>query len=329
VNLITTPTRRLVIAAAWALLLPGTSRAQTAKQHRIAYLSPGSGYPIGPPLPALWEGLRSLGYDDNNIAVEIRYADGKMERLPDLAAELVRLTPEVIIAPAPAVVTAFRQATSTIPIVMANVADPVGAGFITSLAHPGGNITGLANLAQETVGKRLQLLTTVFPGAKRIAVLLDPVNRGNMLQLDAARQAVAALAIDVFAVEARTAVEIKSAFAAMTREHADALLIPDDPVFTTARAEIVGLAASHKLPTIYQSRQWVVGGGLLSYGTNLDSLFRQLATYVDKILKGAKPADLPVEQPTKFELVINLKTAKVLGLTVPQLLLASADEIIE
>lgn len=171
------------------------------------------------------------------------------------------------------------------------------------------------------MGKRLQLLRTAFPDTRRIAILFDPANPGNMLQLQAAQQAAPTLRMEVLAIEVRAPGEIDGTFAAMTREHADALFVADDPVFFLIRGEILGFAASHKVPAIYQSREWVAGGGLLSYGTNPDSLYRQVATYVDKILKGARPADLPVEQPTKFELVINLKTAQALGLTVPQLLL--------
>jgi putative ABC transport system substrate-binding protein len=252
-----------------------------------------------------------------------------LERLRDLAIELVRLSPEVIVAGAPAAVKAAEQATASIPIVMVNVADPVGIGFIASLAHPGGNITGLANLAQETVGKRLQLLKTAVPDAARLAIMFNPGNPGNVLQFQAARQASGALFADVFSVEAHASKEIEGAFAAMTREHGEAVLVADDPVFGAAMVEVIRLAASHGLPAIYQRRDWVAAGGLMSYGPNFFDLFRQAAAYVDNILKGAKPAHLPVQQPTSYELVINLKTAKALGLTLSQLLLAQADEVIE
>jgi putative ABC transport system substrate-binding protein len=304
-----------------------TARAQPARHYRIAILFPASRVSSEPNRGALNEGLRALGYGKADIEIEVRNADGHLERLPDLAAELVRLSPEVIVAGAPAAVKAAQQATATIPIVVVNVADPVGAGFVASLARPGGNVTGLANLAQETVGKRLQLLKTTIPGAVRIAILFNPGNPGNVLQFQAARQAAGALLTDLLSVEARGPDEIEGAFAAMTRAHSEALFVADDPIFDVVK--ITGLAASHGLPTIYQRREYVTVGGLISYGPDLSNLYGQAASYVDKILKGAKPADLPVQQPTKYELVINLKTAKALGLTVPQLLLAQADEVIE
>jgi putative ABC transport system substrate-binding protein len=300
------------------------TRAQPTKRRRIAILIPG-GVP-DPRTGPITQGLRALGYGDQVIAIEIRAAEGHLERLPDLAAELVQLTPEVVIAPGPAAVQAAKEATSAIPIVMTDVADPVGAGFVADFAHPGGNITGLSNLARETAGKRLQLLKTAVPGAGRIAILLNPVNAGNLLQFRGVQEAAQTLGVALLPVQVINADGIDGAFAAMTREHADALFVPDDPVFSLPVAE---LAVSNKLPAIFQSRRLVDAGGLMSYGTNLNDLYRQVAVYVDKILKGAKPADLPVEQPTKFELVINLKTAKALGLAVPPSLLARADEVIE
>jgi putative ABC transport system substrate-binding protein len=315
------------IAAAAAL----AARAQ-ARRHLIAMLTLGRGSPAEsePDRQGLLRlGLRALGYGDEDITIEIRAAEGRPERLPDLAAELVRLAPEVIVAYAPAAVQAAKQATSTIPIVMVDIADPAGAGFISSLAHPGGNITGLANLAQETVGKRLQLLKTVTPGVKRIAILLNPKNAGNVLQLQAAGQASPTLGLELISVEASHADDIEGAFAAMTREHADALFVASDPVFGSTARTVTKLAASRKLPAIYQHRLFVEAGGLMSYGTGLNDLHRHAAAYVAKILKGEKPADLPVEQPTKFELVINLGTANALGLRMPQSLLALADEVIE
>jgi putative tryptophan/tyrosine transport system substrate-binding protein len=321
------PTRRLVLTAAGALLLPRAAGAQGATHHRIAVLSPGS--PPSAALEALRQGLSALGYGDEALEIEIRYADGHMERLPGVAAELVRLAPEVIVAGGPAAVQAAKQATATIPIVMVNVADPVGAGFVASLAHPDDTITGLANLAQDTVGKRLQLLKGAAPGAGRIAILVNPANRGNLLQFQAAQQAAPTLRIEVLAVEARAAAEIDGAFDAVTRDRVDALFVAEDPVFTAAGERIVELAASRRSPAIYQSREWVRIGGLMSYGADLNDLYRHVAAYVDKILKGAKPADLPVEQPTKFQLVVNMKTAQALGLTIPTVILAGADEVIE
>ena len=326
---ITSPTRRLVLAAAGALLLPRAARAQKAKRRRIAYLSAGSRPLMEPTFGAFRQGLRALGYRDDDIEIEERYADASPGRLPELAAELVHLAPEVIVAPGPAAVRATKQATSTIPIVMVSVADPVGAGFVASLAHPGGNVTGLANLAQETMGKRLQLLKTTIPGTERIAILLNPGNPGNILQLQAARQPARTLRTELLSVEYGSLDDIDGAFATMTRERADSLIVLADPISIEAKGRIVELAASHKLPAIYPTRESAMVGGLMSYGTDLNDLNRSAATYVDKILKGAKPADLPVEQPTKFELVVNLKTAQALGLTVPTVILAGADEVIE
>jgi putative tryptophan/tyrosine transport system substrate-binding protein len=324
----TSPTRRLVLAAGGALLLPRAARAQSAKR-RIAIVAPASRASGEPYLDAFWQGLRALGYGDENLAIEIRYADGHMERLPDLAVELVQLGPEVIVAAGPAAVQAAKMATETIPIVMVAIADPVGAGFIVSLAHPGGNLTGLANLGEETVGKRLQLLKAAAPGAERIAILLNPRNPGNILQFQAAQKAALTLRVALLSVEARTPDNIDSAFATMIHEHSDALFVTADPVFDLVRAKITEFAASRKLPTIYPQREFAAIGGLMSYGPDLFDLFRRAAAYVDKILKGAKPADLPVEQPTKFQLVVNLKTAQALGLTIPPAILAGADEVIE
>jgi putative ABC transport system substrate-binding protein len=217
------------------------------------------------------------------------------------------------------------QATSTIPIVI-SIGDPVGLGFVSSLAHPGGNITGLSTVSPEMAGKWLQLLKTVIPGTERIAFL---VNLRNPQQVPLVQQAARTLRTDLLSVEASTSDEIDDAFATMAREHAQALIVTGDPVFFLERPRIVGYTASHKLPAIFQWREFAAIGGLMSYGPDQIDLFRRAATYVDKILKGAKPADLPVEQPTKFQLVVNLKTAQALGLTIPTVILAGADEVIE
>jgi putative ABC transport system substrate-binding protein len=277
----------------------------------------------------LRQGLRALGHGDEDITIEIRGAEGRPERLPDLAAELVRLAPEVIVALGPAAAQAAKEATSTTPIVMVDVADPVAAGFVGSLPHLGKNITGLTSLSVETVRKRLQLLKTAPPGAKRIAILFESRNAGNLLQLEAARQAAPTLGVELIPVEVSKADEIDSAIATITRERADAFLVPNSGVFFLTERTIRELAMNRKLPAIYQDRRFVAAGGLMSYGTDLEDLYRHAAVYVDKILKGEKRADLPVEQPTKFELVINLKTAKELGLTIPPSILARADEVIE
>ena len=325
----TPATRRLVLAATGALLLPRAVDAQRAKRRRIAFLNLGSRASAEAYFGVLQQGLHALGYLDEDIEIEIRGANGHLERLSDLAAELVHLGPEVIIGLGPAVVQALRQAAPTIPIVMVDVADPVGLGFVASLAHPAANVTGLANLAQETVGKRLQLLKTAIPDAERIAMLVNPGNRGNILQLEATREAAGTLRIELLPVETRAAGEIESAFALMARGRAEALIVASDPVFFLEKTRIVDLAARQKLPAIYQLREYSTIGGLMSLGPDLNDLWGRAASFVDKILKGAKPADLPVEQPTKFELVVNLKAAQALGLTIPPSILAGADEVIE
>jgi putative ABC transport system substrate-binding protein len=324
--------RRSVIASIAGLIFSARlAEADGKPKRRLGMLFIG---PANTPLTkalfnAFWEGMRALGYSPDEFELAVRWGDGRVESLPALAAELVRLTPEVIVAGGPPAVAATRKAMPTIPIVMVDIADPVGQGFVASLAHSGGNITGLANLAQELAGKRVELLKSVSPSSAVVAVLFNPDNPGNLIQLRGAENAAKALRVNVVAVEVRASNEIERALAAIGREHADALVVADEPVFNGVPGEVALLAARRKLPAVYASRPFVVAGGLISYGVDKPSLFRQAASYVDKLLKGAKPADLPVEQPTKFELVINLKTAKALGLTVPQSLLARADEVIE
>jgi putative ABC transport system substrate-binding protein len=325
----TPPTRRLVLAAAGASLLPRVARAQPVKRHRIATLAQGSRASVGEQWEAFRQGLRALGYGDEDIAIESRWADGHVERLPGLAAELVRLAPEVIVAGSITVGLAVKQATSTIPIVVAVASDPVGAGLIASIAHPGGNVTGLSTMQEETVAKEVELLKTAVARVDRIAVLVDPGNPAHAGMLQAVQQAAQTLRAELLSIEARVPDEIDGAFDVMSREHADALVVLGGPLIFTQRSRITELAASHRLPAIYNQRELVATGGLMSYGADLKDMNRRAATYVDKILKGAKPADLPVEQPTKFDLVINLKTAKALGLTIPQSILARADEVIE
>jgi ABC-type uncharacterized transport system substrate-binding protein len=324
--------RRLVIESiAGLIFLARLAEAAEKPKRRIGMLFIGpAGAPLGKTLfNAFWEGMRALGYSSDDFEFVVRWGDGRVESLPALAAELARLTPEVIVAGGPPAVAAARKAMPTIPIVMVDIADPVGQGFVASLAHPGGNITGLANLAQELAGKRVELLKAVSPGSAGIAFLFNPDNPGNLMQLRGAENAAKALRIDVVAVEVRANDEIERTFAALGRGHADALVVADEPVFNAVPGEVALLAARRKLPAVYASRPFVVAGGLISYGVDKPGLFRQAASYVDKLLKGAKPADLPVQQPTKFELVINLKTAKALGLAVPPSILARADEVIE
>ncbi len=279
---------------------------------------------------AFRQGLRELGYvDGQNIAIEHRASGWKYERLPGLAAELVRLKVEVIVAASPPATEAARQATRTIPIIFTVVGDPVAAGFVASLARPGGNVTGLATISPEMLGKQLEMLKQIVPKISRVAILLNPDQGGHRLAVRQAEGAVRALGVQLQILEARTASEIDTAFAAMTSQRAGGLVVLRDAVFRAQRAQIVGLAAKNRLPAVYGLREEAEAGGLMAYGASVPQNFRRAATYVDKILKGAKPADLPVEQPTKFELVINVKTARALRLTIPSSLLAQADEVIE
>jgi putative ABC transport system substrate-binding protein len=305
---------------------------QPTKVHRIGVLTPA--FPPSepnPPLEAFRQGLRDLGYvEGQNLVLEHRYAEGSFERLPELAAELVRLQVEVIVASGAPAIRAAQHATRTIPIVMAATADPVGQGFVASLAHPGGNITGLSFLSTELPGKRLELLKETVPQSTRIAVLINAAHPYYASVMDNLTGAARALGLQLHVVELRSAEELDTAFVAMTREGADALIeVGDQALMDGLRGRVADLAAKSRLPAMYDWKMYVDAGGLMSYGPSVSDIFRRAATYVDKILKGAKPADLPVEQPTKFELVINLKTAKALGITMPPSLLLLADEVIQ
>jgi putative tryptophan/tyrosine transport system substrate-binding protein len=280
---------------------------------------------------AFLEGMRALGYvEGQHFVLEYRGAQGQFEGFPDLAAELVRLKVEVIVAQGTPAALAAKHATTTIPIVMVGVGDPVGSGLVASLARPGGNITGLSNLSPELVRKQLEFLKDVRPTVSRVAVLWNPANPASHLMVRAADVAAQALGVQLHLVEARGRGPdaFDSAFAAMTNAHADALLVLADTIFFEHRRRLAELAAMSHLPTMYQGREHVEAGGLISYAASVPDVWRHGATYVDKILKGAKPADLPVEQPTRFELVINLKTAQALGITMPPSLLLLADEVI-
>jgi putative tryptophan/tyrosine transport system substrate-binding protein len=315
------------------LAAPLAAEAQQAtKVPRIGYLA--NNLAAAPRLDeALRQGLRDLGYvEGRNVVIEIRDAEGKPERLPALAAELVALKVDVIVAPNTPQALAAKQATRTLPIVFSFVADPVASGLVTSLARPGGNVTGLSSLTPELVGKRLELLTQAVPGVSRVAVLWQPGFQGERTDKDmlkGADVAARALGVRLQFVEAQGPADIDRAFSDMTRARAGALTLLGSTMFITERRRLVDLAAKNRLPAVYARREYVDAGGLMSYGSNIADLFRRTATYVDKILKGAKPADLPVEQPTKFELVINLKTAKALGLTIPPSVLGRADEVIQ
>jgi len=299
--------------------------------HRIGWLGGGSP-PTGPnpSLEAFRQGLRDLGYvEGQNLVIEYRYAEGKFERFPALAAELVRLPVDVIVTGGVNAARAAQQATRTIPIVLAAGGDPVGLGLVASLARPGGNLTGLSLMGSELEGKRLELLKEAVPTVSRVAVLVNPSNSNTVLQWKEMEGAAQSLGMQLHALEVRSADELERAFATATREGAGALMVFRDFLTGTLRAQIIHLAAKGRLPVMSEEREFVDAGGLMSYSPSLADLNRRAAGYVDKILKGTKPADLPVEQPIKFELVINLKTAEALGLTIPPVVLFQADEVIK
>jgi putative ABC transport system substrate-binding protein len=277
------------------------------------------------------EGLRDHGWiEGKNLIVDYRYFGDHWERAPALGAELVALKPDLLFAPNPQAAAALKSATADIPIVFASVADPVGLGLVQSLSHPGGNITGLTELVPgDWIGKRIEVLRELVPSASKIALLINPRNPQHKLRLtDEVPRAGGSLGVTLLVVEATTPEELDTAFDSAADQHADAIVIFGDPLTAQNAQRVVALAAKHHLPASFLFRQFA-NGGLIVYGPDLADLFRRAGGYIDKILKGTKPADLPVEQPTKFELVINLKTAKALGLTVPATLLAQADEVIE
>jgi putative ABC transport system substrate-binding protein len=319
------------------LTAPLAARAQESKVYRVGMLfqgspdSPGSGSTILKRRRSLVDTLRELGYiEGQNLVVDRRLAESKLERFPGLAAELVALKPDVILAESTPSGTAARQATATIPIVLLNVSDPVGSGLVASLAHPGGNITGVTDFGVELAAKELDVLHALFPKAKRFAVLISD-NPVHSFQLKAIEDAASAIGLTVTPERATSLEELDVAFSSMTRKNVAAFILLGGPPFTSEASidKVVALAAKSKIPAMYPNRWRVERGGLLSYGPNLSDTYRTAATYVGKILKGAKPGDFPIEQPTKFELVINLKTAKTLGLTIPPSLLGRADEVIQ
>ena len=325
--------RRFVLALmAWALAAPLASFAQqSAKIARIGFLHPASPQSADIRLQAFRDGLGELGYvEGKNLQLEVRWGEGKLERLPTLAAELVQAKVDVIVASSSPGVVAAHQATRTIPIVMPTSSDPVGDGLVASLARPGGNITGLSQMAPELGEKRLQLLKEMFPKVSHaMAVLWNPAYVGMRARFEQAKAAAPAVGLTVQSVEVRDTRELDLAFEAIIREHPEALLLLVDPFTFSQRSRIVEFAAEQRLPAMYETSDFVDAGGLISYGPNISELFRRAATYVDKILRGAKPADLPIEQPTKFELVINMRAAKALGIKFPDSILLRADEVIE
>jgi len=326
--------RRVLVATtlAFAILsVPFFAGAQQAtKVHRIGFLSATSPSAIAARVEAFRRGLRELGYvEGKNIVIEWRYAEGKLDRLTELSTELVRLKVDVIVTAGPPLTRVAKEATSTIPIVMAMDTDPVGNGFVVSLARPGRNITGLSTLLPEISGKRLELLKEIIPKLSRVAVLgtsTSPTYAPVMREIELAAKA---LKLQVQYLDVLDPKDIETAFRAANKGRAQALLTLGSPVLDSERAHVADRALENRLPTIYPQIEYTQAGGLMYYGTNTPELFRRATTYVDKILRGATPADLPVEQPTKFELVINLKTAKQIGLTIPQSVLYRADRVIK
>jgi len=302
---------------------------QAGRVYRIGFLSPLSRSETDRQ-NAFRQGMREIGYvEGKDFVIEGRFAEGQYQRISGLATELVRMKVDVIVAWGTPASIAAAQATSTLPIVILSVTDPVGSGLATSLARPGRNITGVSNLSRDLSGKLLELLIQVVPGISRIAALRNPLNSSSALHLNETEAAARELGVELQLVEARTPEDLEGAFAAIRRGRARGVVVLTDAMFIGQRRRIADLAMKSRLPTVFARRENAEGGGLMSYGPSLSDQFRRAATYVDKILKGASPTDLPVEQPTKFELVGNLKTAKALGLTIPPSVLGRADDVIQ
>jgi putative ABC transport system substrate-binding protein len=314
-------------AAAWPL---AAEAQQAGKILRIGVLLPGPPTTFSVRTEAFRQGLRDLGYvEGKTVIIDWRAAEERVEQLAALAAELVSLRVDIIVTAGTPATEAAKNATQTIPIVMAAVGDAVGSGLVASLARPGGNVTGFTIVAPDLSGKRLELLKEIVPGISRIAALLNPTNRTYQHELAEMRAAATTLGLLLQPVEVSAPNTLDAVFAAMKRDGVQALVVLTDAIFYSERGHIVDLAAKSRLPSVFWDRQFVEDGAFMSFGPRPVDLFRRSATYVDRILKGAKPGDLPVEQPTQFELIINVKTAKMLGLTVPPTLLARADEVIE
>ena len=325
--------RKITGLALWALLFAlsvDVAAQQPKKIAKIGALFPSNPAATAHLLEAFSQGLRAHGYmDGTNLVLERRYGEAKAERISELARELVSLKVDVIVTATDVAIAAVKQQTSTIPIVMANSTDPVGTGFVASLARPGGNITGHSTISPELSGKRLELLREVVPGLSRVAFLWNPDVRGAVLDYKETEGAARSLGLHLQSVEASRAENLERAFSAITKERAQVLIFPTpNPVGFANRGQIASFAQKNRLPSMFGQNEYVDAGGLMSYGPSNADLWRRAATYVDKILKGRTPADLPVEQPTKFELVINLKTAKQIGLTIPPNVLARADKVI-
>jgi putative ABC transport system substrate-binding protein len=321
----------VLFALLFALCVPAEAQ-QPKKVPLIGYLAAGDAASNSAPSEAIRLALRERGYiEGQNIATEYRYAEGKLDRLPELAAELVRLRVDIIlVAGGTNTVRAAMNSTKTIPIVMVGAGvDPIVAGVVESLARPGGNVTGITNLTGELGGKRLELLKEAVPKVTRVAMLWDPTSPNNVLELKEVQTAARPLGLTVRSWEVRVADDFDKVFAAISKQRADGLYVPGGALLINNRKWVVDFALKSRLPSVYNSREAVDDGGLISYGADLADSYRRVAYYVDRILKGAKPADLPVEQPTKFELVINLKTAKQIGLRIPPEVLARANRLIK
>ena len=326
--------RQILIAlGASAIAAPFCSFAQqTSKIWRVGFLSlrPRPASLDSDVFGAFLQGMRELGYvEGKNLVMEWRFADDKVERLPNLAAELVQSKVDVILASSNQAVGAAQKATATIPIVMGNSSDPVGTSFVQSLARPGGNITGLSNLSGDFISKHLEMLLSMVPKLTRVAVLVQATATEKFMALKSIRAAAQSAGVTILPVEAQGPPEIESAFAMMVKAKAQAVIVVSNPLFFQQRRRIAELATKNRLPSVSRYREYADAGSLMSYGPSVTENYRRAATYVDKIFKGAKPADLPVEQPTKFEMVINGRTAKTLGLKIPQSLLIMADKVIE
>ena len=324
--------RRFLAGGVSVLAAPLAAEAQQAgRVYRIGYLSYSS--PASNPhlIEAFRQGLRELGWvEGQNITIDSRFAEGRSDAVSDLAAELVRLKVDIIVGTSTQAIVAAKNATKTIPVVMVSAGDPVGLALIANLARPGGNITGVSHsVGVETFGKQLELLKEIVPKVRHVALLWNPANPSHALAMENVKLTARSLGVQLQLLEAREPNQFDGAFAAMSKERAGALLVLQDSVFQRHRARVAGLAAKNRLPAMYGVSEYVKAGGLISYGPSLPDLFWHSATFVDKILRGANPADLPVQQPTKFELAINLKTAKALGLTIPPSVLARADEVIQ
>jgi putative ABC transport system substrate-binding protein len=325
---------RRIVFLSFAILLLAFVRFAEAQQPkkvpRIGFLSTVSPAALLARTEAFRQGLRELGYvEGKNIVIEYRSAEGKTERLPELAAELVRLKVELIVTAGSTSTRLVKEATSTIPVVMAFDDDPVGNGFVASLARPGGNITGLSSLAPELSGKQVELLKETVPKLSRVAVLGTSTRPGTTQALKETEVAAKALGVQLQYVDILAPEDIETAFRAASKGRAEAIIVLQTPITFSHRTQVADLAAKNRLPTISFSSEFVEAGGLMSYGVSVTDLFRRAATYVDKILKGRKPADLPVEQPIKFEFIINLKAAKQIGVTIPQSVLYRADKVIK